>query len=124
MESIDIDAGASSLEMISLGNANFEDFTFSGGAGSFKLDFRGEYKGESEINIDIGLGSVDIILPRGVACRVESEGSGWLSSIEMHKNELEEVDDDIYESEDFEKTDIRITLKVDVGLGSVDIYWK
>ena len=124
METIDIDAGATSLEMTSVGNANFDNFIFSGGAGSFELDFRGEYKGHSEIEIEVGLGSVQIILPRGVACRVESEGDGWLSSVDLHNHDLEEIDDDIYESEDFDRAKDKITLNIEVGLGSIDIYWK
>ncbi|MFQ5453445.1 MAG: hypothetical protein ACE5D6_04585, partial [Candidatus Zixiibacteriota bacterium] len=82
MERLDIDAGATSLDMHSVGNANFEYMNFSGGVGSFDLDFRGEYNGESIIDIDIGLGSADIILPRRVPVRIITEGSNWLSSVD------------------------------------------
>ncbi len=124
LKEINVDAGASSLDMHSIGNANFELMTFSGGAGSFDLDFRGQYSGESTIDIDIGVSSADIILPRGIPARVETSGSNWLSSVDLHKNSLEEIDDGIYESPDFEDADTRITLIIDVGLGSVDVYWK
>ena len=119
-----IDAGASSLEMVSIGNANFEYFNFDGGVGSFELDFRGEYKGESTINVDIGLGSVDIVLPKDVPVRVETDGDSWLSSVEFHRDNLDEVDDDVYESPGFEDADERIILELSVGLGSADIYFK
>lgn len=124
LEEINIDAGASSLDMHSIGNANFELMTFSGGVGSFDLDFRGEYRGESKIDIEVGLGSADIILPRGIPARVETESGNWLSSVDFHKDDLEEIDDGIYESPDFEDAETRIVLMLDVGLGSVDIYWK
>ncbi len=124
LDEIDIDAGAASMECINLGNANFEYCKFSGGAGSFDLDFRGKYSGESEIKIDIGLGSADIVLPEGVPVRVISEGSGFLSSVDFHNDDLDEVDDDIYESPDFDDADTRIIIEIDVGLGSVDVYWK
>lgn len=120
----DVDAGASSLDMQMLGNANFEFFNFDGGAGSFDLDFRGQYNGESEIDIDIGLGSADIILPKGVPVRIETDGSNWLSSVDLHDDDLDMVDDDVYESEDFDSSDTRILVRLSVGLGSVDIYWK
>ncbi len=121
---ITVDAGASSLDIRSIGNANFDRFTFSGGAGSFDLDFRGAYKGESVIEVEVGVSSVDITLPEGVPARVETSGSNWLSSVELHHSPLDKIDDDVYESEDFEDAETRIILKVEVGLGSVDIDWQ
>jgi hypothetical protein len=124
LKELNIDAGASSLDMHTIGNANFELFTFSGGAGSFDLDFRGDYQGESRIDIDVGLGSADIVLPRDVPIRVETEGDNWLSSVDFHHDDLEEIDDGIFESPDFEKAETRIVLTLDVGLGAVDLFWK
>lgn len=124
LEEIDIDAGASSLEIHELGNANFEYFNFDGGAGSFELDLRGKYSGESVVAIDIGLGSADITMPEGVPFRIETEGGNWLSSVDIHNRDMDEVDEDVYESPDFEDADTRIILEISVGLGSVDVYWK
>jgi hypothetical protein len=124
LEEIDIDAGASSLDLHSIGNANFDLLTFDGGVGSFDLDFRGRYEGESRIEIDIGLGSADIILPRGVPVRVESSGSGWFSSVDFHNEDLDEMDDNAFESSDFDTAKTRIIIDIDVGMGSADIYWK
>ncbi|NOY88806.1 MAG: cell wall-active antibiotics response protein [FCB group bacterium] len=124
LKRIKINAGASSLNMSSVGNANFDLFKFSGGVGSYDLDFRGEYNGESEILLDIGLGSADIILPRNIPIRLETEGAAWLSSIDFHGVDLPEIDDDVYESPDFEDADTRIILKLKIGLGSVDFKWR
>lgn len=124
LREMEIDAGASSLEMTSIGNANFERFTFSGGAGSFDLDFRGKYKGTSKIVIEIGLGSGDITLPEGIPVRVETEDSNWLSSVDIHNRDLDEVDDDVLESPDFEDADTKIIIELTVGLGSLDVRWR
>ncbi|MFH1686458.1 MAG: toast rack family protein [bacterium] len=124
METFDIDAGAASLDGVQLGNANFDECNFSGGAGSFNLDFRGEYHGESSISINIGLGSADIILPEDIPVRVVTDSDGWFSSIDFHQDHLDEVDDGEWETDDFENARTRIVLEVDVGLGSVDIYFK
>ncbi|MBU8934720.1 MAG: hypothetical protein KOO62_12045 [candidate division Zixibacteria bacterium] len=124
LEEIRIEAGAASLEMRQIGNANFETLDFSGGVGSFDLDLRGKYTGESKVTIEVGLGSMDIILPRGLPVRVITEGANWLSSIDFHHDRLDEVDDDVYESPDFEDAEIRLILDVEVGLGSIDLYWK
>lgn len=124
LNDIDIEAGAASLEMRNIGNANFEYFDFSGGVGSFDLDFRGKYSGESKITIELGLGSIDLILPHDVPVQIITEDSNWLSSIDFHHNNLEEIDDDVYESPNFAEAETRIIVEIEVGLGSVDLYWK
>ena len=124
LSEINIDAGASSIKMISMGNANFEELNFSGGVGSFDIDLRGEYNGESRVDIEIGLGSAEIIVPKGLPVRIETEGGNWLSSIEFHNEDLDEIDDDLFESPDFDDAEDRLVISVEVGLGSVDIYWK
>lgn len=124
MREFSVDAGATSLSLHSLGNANFDFLDFSGGAGSFELDLRGDYHGESLVTVEIGLGAADVVLPRHVPVRVETGGSNWLSAIDIHGDCLEEVGDGLYESSDFEDAVDRIVIKIDVGLGAVDIYRK
>ncbi len=124
LDEINIDAGASSVKLLSLGNANFRNMSFSGGAGSFDLDFRGKLRGKSEADIEIGLGSADIILPEGTAVRIETNGGNWFSSIDFDKRGLDEVDDNVYESPDFDKAESKIVLNLEVGMGSIDIVWK
>ncbi len=124
LEVFDLEVGAASLEGEMLGNANFEKINFSGGAGSFDLDFRGEYKGQSRISIELGLGSCDLTLPANVPVRIESDGGGWLSSIDVHGGSVERIDGGIYESRDFDGAETRLVLEIDVGLGSVDIRFR
>ena len=124
LSEINIDAGASSIEMKSMGNANFDELNFSGGVGSFEIDLRGEYHGESRVEIEIGLGSAEIVVPKGLPIRIETEGGNWLSSIEFHNDDLDEIDDDLFESSDFDDAEDRLIISVEVGLGSIEIYWK
>jgi hypothetical protein len=124
MQEFEIEAGASSLDLTNLGNANFERFKFSGGAGSFDLDLRGTYTGESDVEIEVGLGTADIILPKGLPVRIESESDEWFSSVDLHGGNLDEIEDGIFESPGFEKATIRLTIRLDVGMGSVDVRWK
>ena len=124
LEEFKMDAGVSSLNMVSIGNANFSRFIFNGGLGSYELDFRGKYKGESEIFIEIGLGSAEIILPADVPVRIESDGDNFLSSVDFHGDIPLSIDDDTCESGDFEGAKTRIILHLLVGLGSVDLYFK
>lgn len=121
MEELRFEAGASSVRATKLGNANFRLCTFEGGAGSFDLDFTGQYRGESEIELNVGMGSADITLPAGVPCRIEGADGGFLSSVDVHGGDLDRISDDVYESPDFDEATTRIILRVDMGVSSVDI---
>ncbi len=121
-EDIKIDAGASSLKIEKLGNANFKYLKFDGGVGKFKIDMAGEYKTDSRAEISIGLGKATIYLPSNLPLRVEAETS-FLSSVKFKNEKKFESKDGFFESLDFSDSDVRLDLKIDVGLGSVDIVW-
>ncbi len=121
---MEVDIGASSVEIINLGNANVDRFEFSCGAASCELDFRGEFNGETEVRLDVGLGSTKIILPEDVAVRIETEDDNWFSSIDFHNDDLDEVRDGVFESPGYRRADNKILVEVDVGMGSVDFYFK
>jgi len=121
MEQFNIDVGASSLELIDLGNANAERIDVSCGAASCELDFRGNFSGETDLDLEVGMGSAEITIPDGVAIRVEGDG-GFFSSIDFHGVRLREIDDDVWESRDYDDAEDRLNIRVEVGMGSVDIY--
>lgn len=124
MDELEIEVGASSVDLTNIGNANFRRFKFSGGAGSFDLDLRGQYTGESEVELELGVASADIILPKDIPVRVESEGGNWFSKVDFHGGDLEEVEDDVYETPGFDKAKVRLIVHVEVGMGSADFGFK
>lgn len=124
MRELRVEAGAASVKLLNLGNARFDFMKFEGGAGSFNLDFRGQYEGECEVSVEVGVSSADIILPEGVAVRIETDEDNWFSSVDIQKRKLSRVEDGVYESKDYEEAKDRILLRIEVGLGSVDVRWK
>jgi len=116
-----VDVGASSCEFTNLGNANVERMSFQCGAAKCELDFRGAFHGETELTVDVGVGSADIILPKDIGVRVEGDDD-WFSSLDFHGLRLDRVGRDAWETEGFEQAKDRISIEVDVGMGSVDIY--
>lgn len=124
MREINIDCGASSLEIYGLANANAETMDFDIGAGSCEIDFRdGEIVGEVEVDIDVGVGSMEVIVPRGLAIMVRGDDN-WFSSLDFHGLRLDEVRRGVWVSEGFEDAEDRIIFNVDIAMGSVDIYAK
>ena len=79
------ETGASEVRLTGLANANFSTLTFSGGAGSYTLDFSGELQRNAVVTIESGLGNVSLIIPEDVDAVVTVEsaavninhGSGW-----------------------------------------------
>ena len=118
-----MEIGASSLDVLNIGNANFDYLEFSSGAASTTLDFRGDFHGDADVSLDIGIGSADIILPKGLAVRVRGDG-GFFSSVDFHGGDVEKVRRDVRETPDFAEASDRLTIDLDVSMGSVDIYWK
>ncbi len=117
---IRIDVGASDLEINGLGNANFEKLGFDGGVGDFTLDFSGDFHHRAYVDIDIGLGSLELLVPRDAGVQIKTESS-FLSSISIDEDDFEEVEDDLYESEDFGKSQKELIIGIEVGLGSVEV---
>ncbi|MCB2230824.1 hypothetical protein KQH82_08935 [bacterium] len=121
LREISIDVGASSIEFNKLGNANFEYLSVDCGAASLDVDFRGELHGESVADFDIGMGSADIVVPEGYAVRIETDDSGWFSSVDFDDLDVRKVSSGIWETAGFEDARDRLTIRLDVGMGSVDI---
>ena len=63
MEKLQYKSGASNIEFDGLGNANFKEMRFEGGAGSYKFDFSGQLQQDAQVDIRGGAGSFEIIIP-------------------------------------------------------------
>jgi hypothetical protein len=81
MQDLRYKTGASQINIEGLGNANFEEMSFEGGAGSYTFDFSGDLQRDADIDINYGLGDVEIIFPRGTNARIQVEGG--LNNVEL-----------------------------------------
>jgi hypothetical protein len=69
------ETGASSVTLSGLANANFSSLMFTGGAGDYELDFSGELQQDATVNIEVGAGSVQLIIPKDVKAKVTMDGA-------------------------------------------------
>lgn len=74
MEELFYRTGASSVEMIRLANANFQRMELDAGAGSYKLDFSGQLRMSTRVDISAGVSDVTITCPPTTLCRVVVTG--------------------------------------------------
>lgn len=73
MDNFTYTTGASSLKLTGLGNANFTNLVFKGGAGSFTLDFAGLQR-DANVSVDAAASQVTLIIPAGARANVVLSG--------------------------------------------------
>lgn len=113
-----IEAGAADLEVIGLGNARARSISFQGGVGATVLDFGGQWDGDITADVDMGVGSLTLKLPRNQGVRVVRES--FLSSFDAPGMERS---GDSYYSGNWRTAEHQLTIDVSTALGSVDIDW-
>ena len=113
-----ITAGLGSIESESLGNLNFERLRFEGGLGSYQLDLTGALRDGAQIRAEVGMGSLDIVLPAHTGVVAHCEDS-FLSSSNFHR--FVRVDDDVYQTPNYRNAVRRVKMNLESGIGSVSV---
>jgi hypothetical protein len=119
---IDLDTGASTLDVISLGNSNFKTFKVDAGAATANVDFSGNHSaGSAEAIIDVGAATLNVIIPKEMGCRLRIEGMGttnvageWIS-IEETFGKRE------YGTPNHEISKFKLDLRIDAGVSTINI---
>lgn len=110
---VKLGAGESRLD---LSGVNLEALDVDMGVGELNLDLTGPRTRDLEVRIDGGIGSATIRLPRDVGIRVDVDGG--IGSVSAHGFIK---DGHRYVNEAFGKTAAAIRMKVDAGIGSIDL---
>ncbi|MGD0590580.1 MAG: LiaF domain-containing protein [Bacteroidota bacterium] len=121
-DDISIESGVSKFTAMDLGNLNFHNLKFSGGVGSYKLDFDGKFRQSAEVQIEIGLGSINVYVPKSIPAKLVYDDN-WLSSFSLD-DDFEKTRKGVYETADFQDSSKRLTIRMEAGLGSVRIHRK
>jgi hypothetical protein len=120
MRRFSIDAGAGSLKLQGLGYARCRDFELNGGAGSVVMDFDGFDRGFGTVHIDVGVGEVEIEIPKDIPVRITAD-KGWLSSVDIDEDLGENIRDGVWESVGYEQGARGLEMSIDVGIGQVTV---
>lgn len=113
-----VEAGAAELTVTGLGNARAERLEFEGGLGETTLDFGGEWRNDASVNIEMGVGSLTLRLPRGVGVRIEKDS--FLTSFDapgmVRRGRA-------WFSRDYDDARHKLDISIDAALGSIDVEW-
>jgi hypothetical protein len=110
--------GAAKFYAEGLGNLNCADIDVDGGVGEVTLDFTGSWRNDTNLEIDMGLGSLTLRVPRGLGLSVRK--SGVLASFDSQ--ELVKRGN-VYYSENFEKASRKLSVNLDAALGVIKVQW-
>ena len=115
-----IRSGVGAIEVIGLGNFGFGDFQYQGGVGASSLDFSGSWDQIGEIEIEVGVGGVEILLPRDLGAEVRFSKS-FLSDLSI--SGFEQKSQNLYVSDNMDQVTKVLNLRVRSGIGAVEIRW-
>ncbi len=119
IEHMKIESGVSRFTADFLSNANFKQLSFQGGVGSYVLDFGGELSHEGFVNVDVGLGSVTLIVPPHIGVKLIAQ-QRLFSSVDV-PNDFGKNQRNEYTSPNYETAKGKLTIKVEAGMGSVKL---
>ena len=111
--SIEMGAGHATLE---LGALPISRFDLSMGAGQTEIDLRGDWKNDLKADIRGGVGHVRVRLPKNVGVRVRVRGG--LGSVQVDGLERR---GGAYVNELYGKSDVTLDIKIDGGIGLIEI---
>jgi len=115
---VKVDAGASELRVTGLGNTRATRFEFNGGVGESTLDFSGAWARSATAQIDMGVGSVRLRLPRSLGVKVTRDS--FLASFDpsgmVHRG-------DAWYSRNYDQARIKLDIAVHAAVGSVEVDW-
>lgn len=108
--------GAAELSATGLGNARFDHLVLEGAVGKITLDFSGSWTGDATASISVGLGGLELRIPRDLGVRVRR--SGLLASFDA--KEFTKVNGELRTS-NWDSARYRLDVELSAVLGAIDV---
>lgn len=112
----EFNVGAADFEATNLANLNLEELVVNAGVGRVALDFSGTLRRDLSVDVDMGLGALELLMPEGVGVRIEK--SSFLTSFNADGFDRR---DGVYYSANWDSATRRITVDVSAAFGSITV---
>jgi len=118
LKNINIKTGASIIKMLGLANANFDEMNFTGGAGSYTLDFSGNLTKKSKVSINVGAAKIILKIPSNTGTKIifRNFPASKLDIVGFKK-----INDQTYVSPEYGKSDAELDIEIKGGLLDVEV---
>lgn len=114
MDHLTLDAGASRIELLGVGNASPEMMRLQGGVGDISVDLTGAWSRSTEIIVRAGAGAVTLHLPKDLGVEVKTKAG--LTNVEVYG--LRQMGS-TYTNDAFGETEIELLIDVTSGIGNL-----
>ena len=112
----EMQVGAADFTAENLGNLNADRLDFSAGVGEVVLDFGGAWERDMQVDLSMGLGSLELHIPEGIGVRLRKDS--FLTSLDA--SGLVKEGDDWY-SRNWDAADRRLSIDIDAAFGSIRV---
>ena len=118
MDRAEFKVGAADFTARHLGNLNARHIDVSAGVGDLTIDLSGDWRQDADVDVKVGLGSLELRLPQGVGVKLQRKT--MLTSVDT--DGLVERGDAFY-STDWDRAERRLTVRIEAAFGKVAIVW-
>ena len=118
LKNIDIKTGASTIKMLGLANANFNEMNFTGGAGSYTFDFSGELTKKSKVNINTGAAKIILKIPSNTGTKIIFRN---FPASKLDIRGFIKINDQTYISPEYGKSNAELDIEIKGGLLDVEV---
>jgi len=118
LKNINIKTGASTIKMLGLANANFDEMNFTGGAGSFTFDFSGNLTKKSKVNIDAGAAKIILKIPSNMGTKIIFRN---FPASKLDIRGFIKINDQTYISPEYGKSAAELDIEIKGGLVDVEV---
>ena len=118
LKNINIKTGASTIKMLGLANANFNEMNFTGGAGSYTFDFSGNLTKKSKVNIDAGAAKIILKIPSNMGTKIIFRN---FPASKLDVRGFIKINDQTYISLEYGKSAAELDVEINGGLIDVEV---
>ncbi len=113
-----LQAGAAEFDAQEIANSNCSRVRFQGGVGEVTLDFGGTWRRNMTATVEVGIGTLNLKLPRDVGVSVHL--NRFLASFDAAGFTKH---GDMYYSANYDRARYRLTMNLNASLGGIDVAW-
>jgi len=118
LKNINVKTGASTIKMLGLANANFDEMNFTGGVGSYTFDFSGNLTKKSKVNINAGAAKIILKIPSNMGTKIIFRN---LPALKLDVKGFKKINDQTYISPEYGKSAAELDIEIKGGLIDVEV---
>ena len=118
LKNINIKTGASTIKMLGLANANFNEMNFTGGAGSYTFDFSGNLTKKSKVSINAGAAKIILKIPSNMGTKIIFRN---FPASKLDIRGFIKINDQTYISPEYGKSAEELDIEIKGGLLDVEV---